>query len=172
MSDYFSSNWSYVSEVGPDWDDASKNMYECMRSTFRKKQAIKHAQRALKIALDRVGEGHKDTITSYCNLALMYYTADDLEVATIYANKAIEIGVKYFGEGSERHAQGLDVMMFILARQDRYDEAIVIAHTLLEIFTREYGPKHEETLRIDQAISDLHGYRANKGKSFWGKLFG
>jgi tetratricopeptide (TPR) repeat protein len=172
MSDYFSSRWNYVSEVGPDWDEASRKMFECMNSAFRKNQASKHAQEALKIALARVGEGHKDTITSYCNLALMYYTVNELDVATIYAQKGIELAVKYFGEGSERHAQGLDVMMFILTAQNRFDEAISMAHELLSIYTREYGPKHEESRRIDQAISDLHGFRANEGKSFWGKLFG
>ena len=172
MSDYFSSKWTYRSEVGPDWDEASKKMFECMNSAFRKSEATKHAQEALKIALARVGEGHKDTITSYCNLALMYYTIKEHEVATIYANQGIEIAIKHFGSGSERHAQGLDVLMFILSAQDRYDEAIAIAHELLAIYTREYGPKHEEARRIDQAISDLHGFRANEGKSFWGKLFG
>ena len=59
MSDYFSSKWTYRSEVGPDWDEASKKMFECMNSAFRKSEATKYAQEALKIALARVGEGHR-----------------------------------------------------------------------------------------------------------------
>jgi tetratricopeptide (TPR) repeat protein len=172
MSDYFLSNWTYKSEVGTDWDEASKKMFECMNSAFKKNEGTKHAQEALKIALSRVGEGHKDTITSYCNLALMYYTIKEYEVATIYAEKGIKAAIKHFGEGSERHAQGLDVMVFILGAQDRYDEAIETANELLAIYKREYGPRHEETRRVDQIISDLHGFRANQGKSFWGRLFG
>jgi hypothetical protein len=37
--------------------------------------------------------------------------------------------------------------------------------------SQELAHLHEEARRVDQAISDLHGFRANEGKSFWGKLF-
>jgi tetratricopeptide (TPR) repeat protein len=172
MDDMPSDEWTYVSEVGPDWDEASQNMISCISSKIRKYDAIDFGEDALQIALSRVGEAHKDTVTSYANLAFVHYSLEDLETATIYADKVLEIAERHFGLDSLQAAQGMDIKMCIFSSQDRYDEAIELANKLLRFYTRLHGSEHHETRRIDQAISDLHEFRSNVGKTFWQKYFG
>ena len=160
-------NLSYQSPAGQEWTIATFEMAKALKSVFSKSDAIGYAQMAFEIAQRNLGEGHDETIKSITNLSYCYYANKKYGTALLYAEKAILVAEKYFGEGSLRWAGAVDFKIYILGAMEDIEEAINLANTVLEIYTKSYGKDHEDTKRIQQALADFYNYSANKGKPYW-----
>lgn len=160
-------NLSYESPAGPNWVLATFKMSRALKSIFSKKNAIEYGHMALEIAQSKLGESHDETIKSISNLSACYYVNNDNETSLLYSEKAISLAEKYFGEGSLRWAGAVDLKIYILGAMEEIEEAIKLANTVLEIYTKSYGKDHEDTKRIQQALADFYNYSANKGKPYW-----
>jgi CHAT domain-containing protein len=123
--------------------------------------SVRHLEKALSIRLKLSGGSDLDVIKSYNHLAEYYEdTQEDSERAEIYLRKALDLGLKVFGEKNAEVGFTYELLGTNQFYQDDYEKAKEYYQKSLMITETVLGEKHPRTAQIYASWANFLG--ANK----------
>lgn len=124
-------------------------------------RAALHLERALELRRAELGEQHRATLTSMCDLGLIYgYVGRWDEAETLYV-EALEGRRRLLGEDHQNTLRSMTNLATLYFHQDRFDEAEPLLVKAMEAARRTLGEDDLDTL---QPMNNLANLYARQGR--------
>ena len=101
----------------------------------------------------------------YVGMALIYFYSGDISKAEVYAEKAMEKGLKSYGEFNPNMTFVYTTYANILEAEKKYDESIALLEKNLKIRTATYGEQHRWTCETYYDLANAYVLVKNYDKA-------
>ncbi|WP_215429140.1 tetratricopeptide repeat protein, partial [Akkermansia muciniphila] len=113
-------------------------------------------KRILDIDINKYGENHISTATSYNNLAFLYASQGRYDEALPLYQQALQILQKTLGEEHPDTATSYNNLAGLYKSQGRYDEALPLYQQALQIRQKTLGEEHPDTANSYNNLAGLY----------------
>lgn len=151
------------SETNPEWEILNEEVKELFQKG-KYDRAMVIAKKALEVAESADLYPH-NLASSLNNLAFLYYTKGQYEMAEPFYKRALKINKKAFGPDHPSVATNLNNLASLYNTQGKYTLAEPLYNQALKIYEKALGPDHPNTTTNMENLALLYRATARNKKA-------